>query len=333
MLPSERPKGNAMDIAHPARQAMEQLPSRIVITGASGWLGLATLEILHQLWGDDVHRRVVCFGSGGRTLVLRSGERFAQRPLGELPRLAHARTAVLHLAFLTREKADQMPLQEYVERNRAISQTVLRSLDDIGASHVFVASSGAVRMGAEGLARDLQSNPYGVLKLEDEAAFGQWARRTAGHCLIARVFNISGAYMNKTSSYALACLVDDALAGRPFSIRANRRVYRSYTSVNQLMSVALAQLATMTSPVETFETAGEEVVEMADLATQIARALGVAADVRRPDLADLPEDRYVADGSAYLALCRRHGVPVADLATQIRDTADWLADPARGPGP
>ncbi|HEY5411765.1 MAG TPA: hypothetical protein VIJ94_13670, partial [Caulobacteraceae bacterium] len=54
---------------------------RIVVVGAGGWLGMATLELLHGLLGNGFPRRVVCFGSAARRLVLRGGVTVEQRPL------------------------------------------------------------------------------------------------------------------------------------------------------------------------------------------------------------------------------------------------------------
>ena len=44
-------------------QALAANKARIVITGAGGWLGMATLELLAAALGDNVAHRVRCFGS------------------------------------------------------------------------------------------------------------------------------------------------------------------------------------------------------------------------------------------------------------------------------
>ena len=119
---------------------------RVAVVGAGGWIGLAALEQLHGLLGDAFHERVVAFGSNERRLSLRGGRVVDQRPLGRLSELPPAPTLVLHLAFLTQEKAGMMPYDTYVEINRTISSQVLLALDRIGAHGVFVASSGAIEM-------------------------------------------------------------------------------------------------------------------------------------------------------------------------------------------
>lgn len=190
---------------------------RIVLVGAGGWLGLATLEMLLELLGDDFTARVACFGSRERRLGLRGDRWVEQQPLNALDDLPHRRSLVLHNAFLTQEKAKAMPLEEYRAANTAISEQVLNVLDRIGAEAVFVPSSGAVYLAGEPGAED-SKRVYGQLKLQDEVRFAEWADRGGRRAVVARIFNLSGPYINKQSSYALACFVADALAGRAITI-------------------------------------------------------------------------------------------------------------------
>ena len=297
---------------------------RVVVVGAGGWLGLATLEALHQTLGALFHDRVVCYGSNRRVLRLRGGVEVIQSPLADLAELAAAPSLVLHLAFLTQEKAKAMSEADYVAANRAISGSVLSALDPIGASGVFVASSGAVYL-ADDPSAEASKRLYGRLKLEDEARFAAWAKTAGATCVNARVFNVSGPYINKTASYALACFIADALAGRPIEIKAARPVVRSYVAISELMSVAFAALAS-TPGVVAFDTAGDEELEMADIAREVARAVSGPSSVNRPSLVDGPADRYVGDGRVYRSLRERFAVRPVSFADQIVETSRYMAE-------
>jgi nucleoside-diphosphate-sugar epimerase len=303
-------------------------PWRIVVAGAGGWLGLATLELLRGLLGDEAFaERVRCFGSAARTLFLRAGFTVEQKSLNDIKFLPRAPTLVLHLAFLTQEKAKAMSEADYVAANRAISAEVLSALDVVGAHGVFVASSGAVYM-ADDEAAQASMRLYGRLKLEDEESFSAWARAGKGRAIISRIFNISGPYINKQSSYALACFIADALAGRPIEIKARRAVFRSYVAISELMSVAFGLLTDEDVGVTCFDTAGTEALEMAQIAADVARALGQEA-VSRPALGGDTPDRYLGDGAAYADHRRRLAVEVVDFPRQVAETARFMFEAQR----
>ncbi len=306
-------------------ERLREGPWRIVVVGAGGWLGLATLEMLHGLLGPDFDRRVACFGSGARTLTLRGGVCVDQQPLTALARLPPTPSLVLHLAFLTQEKAKAMSEEAYVEANRAISGRVLSALDPIGARGVFVPSSGAVYMvdqeGAESSKR-----LYGLLKREDEDRFAAWGAKRGANVVIARVFNLSGAYINKHSSYALACFIADALAGRPIGIRAARPAYRSYVAISEMMSVVLGQLTAPTAEPIVFDTAGDDVYEMAQIAQVVGSVLHHDRGIDRPALQDGDVDSYVGDGSTYARLRRLNRVTPVGFADQVRQTARYMSE-------
>jgi nucleoside-diphosphate-sugar epimerase len=306
--------------------ALKSGDQRIVVVGAGGWLGLATLELLHRLLGPRAFAaRVAAFGSSARVLQLRDGLTVTQRPLSDLASLPRAPSLVLHLAFLTQEKAKAISEEAYVAANRAISAEVLDALDQIGAEGVFVPSSGAVYMvndpGAQASMR-----LYGRLKLEDEATFSEWAEARGRRAVIARVFNLSGPYINKQSSYALACFINDALARRPIEIKATRPVYRSFVAISELMSVVLGAL-TGAAPkgVALFDTAGDEVLEMGDIADFVRHVLEASADIRRQALDSSIPDRYVGDGATYRNLRAQAGVSTVDFPRQIKTTAAYMS--------
>ncbi|HEY2048279.1 MAG TPA: NAD-dependent epimerase/dehydratase family protein [Caulobacteraceae bacterium] len=298
---------------------------RIVVVGAGGWLGLATLELLHRLLGADFHRRVRAFGSNSRTLQLRGGIGVEQSAAQDLRRLAPAPSLVLHLAYLTQEKAKGMSVEAYEAANRAISANVLEALDPIGAVGVFVASSGAA-YAADDPDAATSLRLYGNLKREDERAFAAWAEPGDRRAAIARIFNLSGPYINKTSSYALACFIADVLAKRPVCVAATKPVHRSYVPISQLMSVVFGVLTDdRTGPV-VFDTAGERAHEIGEVAAEVAATLGGDMPVLRRPLSSDAADRYVGDGVTYDELRLRYDVGSASFTDQILETAQFMTE-------
>lgn len=298
---------------------MAPIDTRYIVTGASGWVGRATLDLLHRRLGAAAFaRQVRAFASEDRIVPLRRAE-VPARALAGLDGLpAGPPTVVLHYAFLTREKA-AMGLASYIAANRAISDVVERAVCRLRPQAMVLMSSGAVALGEE-----MAVNPYGVLKRQDEQRFA--ASCTDGRLITCRLFNLSGSYINKRESYVLACLIDDALAGRPLRLRATRPVWRSYVSVEDLVALLLATVATP-GPSLCFDTAGEMAVEVGDLAARIRKGLGRAElPIERTWDPAAAADRYVGDGLILGQLAAAFGLGFRDLDAQIADTAAYLRD-------
>ncbi|GAA0731527.1 NAD-dependent epimerase/dehydratase family protein [Sphingomonas trueperi] len=293
----------------------------IVLAGAGGWLGLATLDLLEKALGDRLDARVSCYGSAARTLTLQSGRQVVQAPLTELPKLQAQRIWLFHFAFLTKDRAETLSEEAYRAANDAISATVLTAARALPVEALFVASSGAVTK-----IDDPQASPamrlYGEMKLADERRFAAWAEESGRRAVIGRIFNITGPYINKHAAYAIANFILDALAQRPIAVRAPREVFRAYVAIRELVSLILAMMAAEASGVVHFDTGGT-VLELGAVAAAVAEALG-GAGVERAAVTEAVADRYAGDGAAYAALLAHYGITPVPLDVQIHETAGFL---------
>ena len=300
-------------------------PDRFVVTGAGGWFGRATLELLDEALGDESTNRVLAYGSAARLQKLRSGRAVAVEPLDALSRIegTGAPLHLAHYAFLTREKTAGMAHDEYVSANRRITALVVEHARRLQMAGAFDTSSGAIYDPAGRARAALADNPYGALKLEEEVAFRSLA--DAGTRVAScRVFNVAGPFINK--DYALSSFLRAALAGDAIRIAATRPVIRSYLHVRDIVAVGFAVMRGLAEPpVAPYDTAGDEAVEMGELARRIRAA------VRRPDLpisrppvTAEPADRYVGDPGVLNGLAAQGGIALAPLDEQIRDTADEM---------
>jgi nucleoside-diphosphate-sugar epimerase len=302
-------------------QALARSDKRIVVTGAGGWLGLATLDSLAAALGDSFARRVLAFGSSARALQLRDGTTVEQRALPDLAQLDAQPTWLLHFAFLTKDRAETMDEPGYRAANAAIRQAVLSNLDRIGAGAVFVASSGAAYK-AQDPAASAAMRLYGELKAEDEAQFAAWGEAGAKRVVIARIFNVTGPYINKHQAYALASFILDGIAGRPIEVCAPRRVVRGYVPIAELISLALAEMAQARDGIVRFDTGGEP-LDLGEVAAVVASQFADIA-VRRAAIVEPQADVYHGDPAGYAALLTRHGMAPEPLAAQVGKTIDYL---------
>lgn len=291
----------------------------VAVTGATGWFGRTTLELLFSALGDAATSRVVAFGSRAGRIDLSTGHPVRVRPLGELPVLRPAPTVVLHYACLTRDRERDLGTAAYLKVNLGITTTMLRALEVHGPRLLVATSSGAAAGygGADGL--DLDNNAYGGLKRLDELAFSQLAGQLGAGFAIPRVYSVAGPWMTKPALYALGSMIAMARAGGPITIKAAGPVWRSYCGVAEVVALSLLLADERANTV--FDTGGH-VVEMADLAAAVARAAGHGCEISRPVFdPNAAPDCYVGDPAVFAQAAAGAGLRGASLDGLVTETA------------
>lgn len=297
-------------LAPPLRRLVDG-GATVAVTGATGWFGRETLDLLGRALGPVAFgARVVGYASRAREVEVAGVGRVVVRPLADL----EPADLLLHHAFRTDRGHAPEELDGFVRANVEISLRVLQTIAAGGVRGVLVTSSGAARE------PDLRTKAYGALKALDELAFAEACRRAGAACVVPRVFAAAGPHLPVGSSYALADLIGRAQAGRPLELTARGSVVRSYAGVEEVVLVALGELLDGTDA--RFDTAGEAEVEVEELARAVLRVLGredlPVVRHRDPGVAT---NRYVGDGATFRALATRHGVELRTLDALIAATA------------
>jgi nucleoside-diphosphate-sugar epimerase len=308
------------------RNRLDRSGLEFVVTGGGGWIGRATLEMLGECLGGQTRARVHVFGRSARPVGVGPGLTLSARPLDELPSLVVGPHLLVHLAYSTREQIPAQGLVPYITGNRAITTLVADHLTRSTPVGFFSPSSGAVYLGD-----DLDSNPYGVLKLEDERRFSELVGPSSGSAtecrvVVPRLFNLAGPFLNKPEVYALGSILGAIRGGGPVRLTSDRPVVRSYLHVADLVDLAFAvMVGGGPVPDRPFDTAGERDIEIGELA-ELAVSLvgGPEITVERPPLVGTGTDRYVGDGSTLRELARAYGLELRPLPVQIVDTARYL---------
>lgn len=318
---------SGLTLPDPLAEALRSADYRIIVTGASGWVGSATLDMLLNALGPEAFsHRVLAYASTARSLALRNGIVVPLSPLEQIAGLPAMPSLIFHYAFLGREKTAELTLDGYCAANARITDIMRRAVERLKPAGMFLTSSGAVYRADRSIETDLAANPYGVLKHRDEAVFAN-ACATAGTKLVTtRVFNLAGEYVNKVSSYALSSFILDALAGRPITIRATRRVERSYVYVGDVVALALTCLLDNEPAPPVFDTVGERVVEVGELAALVREKCdGSHIPIQRAQIDETqPADRYVGDvGTMRRALGLRQ-LALRRLSQQVKLTLGYL---------
>jgi UDP-glucuronate decarboxylase len=307
------------------RRLREQ-PVRFAVTGASGWFGRVTLDILGELLpGNELGERVACYASAARDLILDDGRVLPLRPFDELPELDPPPTHLLHYAYLTRDRADALGVDRFVRDSAQLTQTILQVIATRPLEGFFFTSSGAAAGYGGASGHDVSANPYGSQKVLDELVFRQACRDAGTRIVIARVFAAAGRHMTRPELYALGNIIGQTRQGGPVRVQARRHVVRSYVGVEDVVKVALVRLLDDVAPPETLFDTGGEPLEIEELARRVIGALGREdVTVERVHGVTDPPDVYVGDGAAMDRLAALHGVSLTPLDELIRQTAAEL---------
>ncbi|MEJ8795415.1 NAD(P)-dependent oxidoreductase [Trinickia caryophylli] len=297
-----------------------------VVAGATGWLGRATLDHLRRRLPDGGEGRIHAFASSAREVMLADGATVAVDALDSLPARKLSRPAIVfHYAFRTKDRVGDMSVDEYVRSNEGIRRALVEFIDTHAMAGMFVPSSGAAYAGLE---RDNRSDAaiYGRCKLDDERVFAGKAAQNGFRAVIARVFNLSGPYINKHELYALSSIILACLRNEPVRIQASHPVWRSYYAVEDLISLAIASMTDETIGIESIiDTVGTEVIEVGELAQRCRHVLGAAqVSVERPYVKAEPNNYYVGAPAGIRTLEARCNIAPRSLDRQILDTAAYL---------
>ncbi len=313
-----------LEFAEDIRESLLSRDAHVIVTGASGWLGQAALEMLEAVYGRQFQSRVMAFSNTPKPILLRSGTVVSAQRFSDLAHMNLPPAIILHCAFLTREHAQLQPMANYAAANREIRRVMLSAITRNGALGVFVPSSGAVYRADRSLETDEAANPYGVLKLEDEEVFAEIAQRLGFPCAVLRVFNLSGPFINKVSSYALGSIIHDIQSGGPIRLRADIPVWRSYAAVDDVISVAVAMVL-CGERLAPFDTAGDEPIEIGDLARRVAVRMDRAdMQIVRPALTGGAGSFYLGQGDVFFAQACEAGLTLRSLDAQISSTVAFM---------
>lgn len=298
-----------------------------MIHGGTGWMGLVLLEMLNSALGTEFSKRVRVYGRKQGVIALRDGTTIVCNELFEASACKKRPTIFFHLAFVTRDKLSAISNAEFIAQNRALTQQVLDLLNKADIQALFVPSSGAVYAADGSTPRDYESNPYGALKLDSECLFSEFCVKRSVPLSLPRVFNVAGPHMNKLDVYVLGSIIRDLYKGGPIRLNADRPVYRSFVHMKDLLGIAMAfLLADKSGTTQRFDTRGEEVIEVGNLASRVSTLLGYTdISIERPaDWSYRPENRYVGYGNGFATEAERYNLDLTNLDQQIFDTAQHI---------
>jgi nucleoside-diphosphate-sugar epimerase len=297
----------------------------IVISGIRGWLGNSAVNVLLKDFSIKPSQ-IVGIGSQ-RGLVKIGVNSYEVKTWEDLSLGIKNVELFLHFGFLTKDKVETIPFEEYVAKNKAITNQALEFINIYSPSAVVNVSSGAVFNAPtfRELTNDLSNNPYGFLKLEEENKLQELCAEKNIGIVINRLWGLSGSDVKNKEPYALYEFINKAQKNEPIEINSKNLVFRRYVHDRQLMRLLL-KLA-FESETILFDSGGQ-LIEIEELAKLVVSVLNSKSNISKRNLDPKAiKDEYHSKNSRYEEIFGLNmNETLLSLADQIILSASGLKD-------
>jgi len=291
---------------------------RVVVNGASGWLGQSTGHVLSQSKLVLNSNDLLLFGSKDRIAKFGIWEAVPQFSLHKEYRIFGDYDLFVQLSFKTRDYFEILGEEKYVKINRDIIQKSIELLINSKPKYVVLVSSGAVTQYLE-LNRENPQNTYAKLKLEEEESFIRTCSKLGSELLILRLWSASGADMPNPKKYAIGNLIFQSLYSPQIKVNSPNFIFRRYIDSRNQMEIAIRGCINFGGRILN---SGGFLIEIGELALRIRDLLSPTKTILRDQESNLPADSYFSTDTDSADLARILGIPILSINNQIRHTAE-----------
>lgn len=289
---------------------------RIVITGATGWIGRAMIHALIDQYGVEILKVLELYGSKKQTLDLKSGVTLEINPISSI-NLQKKIDLLVPLAFLTQEKYNSLGSEEYKRINQQIIEFHAAIIRSTSPTTVIYFSSGITTVDHKKFKRSDSFFVYKDMKIQEEELFNSLINSFNGSMATCKLFSVSGYYMRDPHKYALGDFILQAALNKTIQIESSSEIYRKYIQDTDLCALML-RLGLEKRNV-TVESSGL-LIELGDLAKAVAKTFGLEKTaITRTEITGAP-DNYFSKDSAMDELFVQYGFKPASLEEQIAAT-------------
>ena len=298
---------------------MKTNTSKVLVTGATGWLGRETVaRVIEGKFEGITQSDLLLASSNGRDLELDS---LGVYPTVALENLSHRESTnsiegLVHLAFITKDKTTQYSFSEYVAKNIELISAACEIIERDKPKWVVVVSSGAIidRATLE-IENNVVRNPYGFCKRIEEALIAESARKVGANIVIGRLWGGTGLYMPVKRAYAISDFIESAKESGAIRINSGGDVIRRYCDAGDFMEVLVR--SAIQGDTTTLDSGGS-IIEVGELAKLISARLGEIL-ISRSEVPTAVDD-YYPRGSEFEELAKSVGVQLHGIDEQVLRT-------------
>ena len=298
---------------------MKENSSKVLITGATGWLGRETVaRVIEGKFEGITQSDLLLASSNGRDLELDS---LGVYPTVALETRSHRESTnsiegLVHLAFITKDKTTEYSFSEYVAKNIELISAACEIIERDKPKWVVVVSSGAIidRATLE-IENNVLRNPYGFCKRIEEALIAESARKVGANIVIGRLWGGTGLYMPVKRAYAISDFIESAKESGAIRINSGGDVIRRYCDAGDFMEVLVR--SAIQGDTTTLDSGGS-IIEVGELAKLISARLGEIS-ISRSEVPTAVDD-YYPRGSEFEELAKSVGVQLHGIDEQVLRT-------------
>jgi UDP-glucuronate decarboxylase len=293
--------------------------SKFLVNGASGWLGKNISKSLWEIFGENFDSHVLLTGSKDSTAELSEHCQLQIKKWSRALVSNFAPTHVIQLAFKTRDRVNEMSIDDYLKVNEEIIDRAIWMIS-LPSLRGFLHTSSGAALGVNAYEKYL--DPYGYLKKLEEHVYSDACKSQGKDCLGLRVWSTTGRYIKTGGVFAIESFISQAISSKSIHVNSPGEVFRSYADANEIMLAGL--LGMLTNEQGMFNSGGTE-VEIGELARQIA-AMSPIKDVgvvRSSALFRSP-DVYRSIEPSIEQILKDHDLHYSSLHEQIKNTMEYL---------
>ena len=267
------------------------MSKKIVIFGASGWLGRMTLNYLNKV---EKSLDLILVSSKNRKIEKGENKFNFISPNEFLNLKNYEIDYYFNFAFLTQDKLDHLMKSEYINKTDEIIDLNTNFLRKNEVKNSLLISSGAVYWKSTE-----KENLYATQKLKQEEEFLKFNSNP----YIARIFAVIGSQFITNNNYAFTNFVSQGLDKKDLKIKSKIRVIRSYLYFENLLDNFINQEIKL----NLFD-AWDENLDIYDLAQNIGEILNVNVQVDGEYVDSTEVDDYTSNDLSYN---EHHGMKIS----------------------
>ena len=287
-----------------------------MITGASGWIGRATLEYFYKIFQDGIEKFIFPISASQKNIKLSNN--FSIKTYDYQYNFDKNKAyVILHYSYPTKARLETLSDDEFNKNCQQIKTSISKIIQNYQIKSLIFPSSGAIYN---------QNNLYAKNKIDDELYFLELSEKYNFNIMIPRIFNIGGPFINQPQIYALNNFILQTKANKKIIINANNDVFRSYVHVNNLIDLFFKWLIDKDKETPLiFDISHPNKIEIKKLAEKICEVLKINCEIISPNYnSQNLSDDYVGDSAKIMSLCKKYQIDLADLDQIILDTNLFL---------